>query len=229
MNSNKATIHRFVTTLENLGYLTKNQQDKYQLAPKFYTLVKKGAEHYNLLEIAKPYLTQFAYDVNESVLLAGYTESTVYYMDKIESPSALRIVLEPGKTAPLYSVASGKLYLAHLPDEEVEAYFNAYPLTQITQNTITCKEAMKRELVEIRKQGYAVDHEEWEEYLRGVAFPIYDYTNQLVSALCIAGVSYRFTKEKVTCIAPKAAEMAAEISKFLGYVKKEGESMYEKK
>ncbi|MBM7703562.1 DNA-binding IclR family transcriptional regulator [Bacillus iocasae] len=229
MNSNKATIHRFMTTLENLGYVTKNQQDKYQIAPKFHTLVNKGAEQYNLLEIAKPYLTQFAYEINESVLLAGYINNTVYYMDKIESPSALRIVVEPGKTAPLYSVASGKLYLAHVTDEEVEEYVNTYPLTQITSNTITCKEAMKQELREIRRKGYAVDHEEWEEYLRGVAFPIYDYTNQLVSALCIAGVSYRFTKEKVTCIAPKAAEMAADISRLLGYVKKEGESVYEKK
>jgi len=229
MSSNKATIHRFVTTLENLGYIAKNQQEKYQLTPKFHSIGSKAVEQFNLIEIAKPYLTQLAFEVNESVLIAGYSNDTVYYLDKIESPAALRIVVEPGKTAPLYSVASGKLYLAHLNEEERKEYFLTHPLTPITERTITNPEHMKKELQEIREKGFAVDHEEWEEYLRGVAFPIYDYTNKLVSALCIAGVSYRFTEEKVSCIVSKGARIAGEISSLLGYVKRERGPVCEKK
>ncbi|MEF7564071.1 MULTISPECIES: IclR family transcriptional regulator [Bacillus] len=229
MDSNKATIHRFVSTLENLGYIAKNQEDKYQLTPKLHSMGTKGLEQFDLIQIAKPYLAELANEVNESAVIAGYTNDTVYYLDKIESPSALRIVVEPGKTAPLYSVASGKLYLAHLTVEQLEDYLDRQELKPITENTITDKEAMKKELKMIQMQGYAVDHEEWEEYLRGVAFPIYDYSNQLVSALCIAGVSYRFTEEKVQTVVSKASEKAKEISSLLGYVNKERGVLNEKR
>lgn len=229
MSSNKATIHRFVTTLEKLGYIAKNHHDKYQLTPKIHSLGARGIEQVNLLEIARPFLLELANEVNESVLIAAYTNQTVFYLDKIESPSTLRIVVEAGKSAPLYSVASGKLYLAHLNEEELELYFRKHPLTPVTKNTITNIEKMKEELAEIKANGYAVDHEEWEEFLRGVAFPIYDYSNQLISALCIAGVSYRFTQEKVLQIVSRAAEIAAEISSLLRYVKKGRDYIYEKK
>jgi DNA-binding IclR family transcriptional regulator len=218
MNSNKATIHRFVTTLEKEGYIFKNHDDRYQLTQKLHSLGKKGVEQYNLLEIAKPFLVTLANEANESAVISSFTNDTVYYLDKIESPSALRIVVEPGKGAPLYCVASGKLYLAHLDDEELEAYFTRQPLLPITKNTITSIEQMKDEIIKIREQGFAVDHEEWEEYLRGVAFPIYDYSNKMVAALSIAGVSYRFTVEKVFSIVGEATEIAKQISKLLGYV-----------
>nr|WP_263327759.1 IclR family transcriptional regulator [Neobacillus sp. Marseille-Q6967] len=218
MNSNKATIHRFVTTLEKQGYIFKNQYDRYQLTQKLHSLGKKGIEQYNLLEIAKPFLINLAYKANESAVISSFEKDKVYYLDKIESPSALRIVVESGKAAPLYCVASGKLYLAHLEEDELEAYFTRQPLTAITKNTITSINQMKTEIKKIREQGFAIDHEEWEEYLRGVAFPIYDYSNKMVAALSIAGVSYRFTLEKVYSIVGEATEIAKKISRLLGYV-----------
>lgn len=221
MNSNKATIHRFVTTLEKQGYIFKNQYDRYQLTQKLHSLGKKGIEQYSLLEIAKPFLIKLANEANESAVISSFEKDNVYYLDKIESPSALRIVVEPGKAAPLYSVASGKLYLAHLGEEELEAYFTRQTLTAITKNTITNIDLMKDELKKIREQGFAIDHEEWEEYLRGVAFPIYDYSNNMVAALSIAGVSYRFTLEKVYSIAGEASVIAKKISRLLGYVEQD--------
>lgn len=230
MSSNKATIHRFVTTLEKQGYIFKNQSDRYQLTQKIHSLGKKGIEQYNLLEIAKPFLVKLANESNESAVISSFSNDNVYYLDKMESPSALRIVVEPGKAAPLYSVASGKLYLAHLNQEELEAYFNRQPLIAITKNTITSFDQMKDELIKINEQGFAIDHEEWEEYLRGIAFPIYDYSNKMVAALSIAGVSYRFTVEKAFSIVDKAAEIAKQISKLLGYVgEMERGKKYEKK
>jgi DNA-binding IclR family transcriptional regulator len=92
MNSNKATIHRFVTTLEQQGYIFKNQDDRYQLTHKVHSLGKKGIEQYNLLEIAKPFLAELANETNESAVISSFANDSVYYLDKFESPSALRIV-----------------------------------------------------------------------------------------------------------------------------------------
>lgn len=218
MDSNKATIYRFITTLEDKGYVYKNQNDCYQLTLKLYSLGKTEIERHDLLGIAKPFLLKLVKEVKESVLISIFSKDTVYYLDKIEWNSALRIVVEPGRTAPLYCVASGKLYLSHFSDNELDDYFNKHPLKPFTGNTITDIYTLKNELVKIRDQGFAIDNEEWEEYLRGVAFPIYDYSNKMVAALSISGVSYRFSEEKIYSIVGEVTKITKKISELLGYV-----------
>jgi IclR family transcriptional regulator, KDG regulon repressor len=71
----------------------------------------------------------------------------------------------------------------------------------------------------IRKQQYTVEWEQCEEGLKGVAFLIWNGQNQLAAALCIAGVSYRFTDEKIENIRGEAANIARTISAQLGFKK----------
>jgi DNA-binding IclR family transcriptional regulator len=220
MNSNKATIYRFITSLEDQGYVYKNHNERYQLTLKLYSVGKKEIDRYNLHEIAKPFLIKLVTEVKETVVISSFTNDAVYYLDKIESPSALRIVVEPGQTAPLYCVASGKLYLAHFSDEQLDDYFNRQKLSPFTRNTITSIDTMKDEILKVRNYGFAIDNEEWEEYLRGVAFPIYDYSNKMVAALSISGVSYRFTDKIIYSIVDEVSQIAMKISGLLGYVEK---------
>jgi IclR family transcriptional regulator, KDG regulon repressor len=220
MNSNKATIYRFITSLEDQGYVYKNHNERYQLTLKLYSVGKKEIDRYNLHEIAKPFLIKLVTEVKETVVISSFTNDAVYYLDKIESPSALRIVVEPGQTAPLYCVASGKLYLAHFSDEQLDDYFNRQKLSPFTRNTITSIDTMKDEILKVRNCGFAIDNEEWEEYLRGVAFPIYDYSNKMVAALSISGVSYRFTDKIIYSIVDEVSQIAMKISGLLGYVEK---------
>jgi DNA-binding IclR family transcriptional regulator len=79
---------------------------------------------------------------------------------------------------------------------------------------------MKDEILKVRNYGFAIDNEEWEEYLRGVAFPIYDYSNKMVAALSISGVSYRFTDKIIYSIVDEVSQIAMKISGLLGYVEK---------
>lgn len=220
MNSNKATVYRFLSTLESLGYVEKNPSDLYQLSYRFIQLTSKMTMEANMIQMARPFMKKLLERVEESVLLAGFTGHEVRYLDKVESSQALRIVLEPGKQVPLYTVASGKLYLSQLPEEELDRYLNMVPLVPSTKHTIADPVQLLEQLENIRQQQYAVDHEEWEEGIKGVAFPIWDGGNRLVAALCIAGVSYRFTDEKIESIRGYAANIAAEISIQLGYKEK---------
>lgn len=223
MKSNKATIHRFVSTLENLGYISKDARLRYQLTSKVYSMVTRNVFQYKLREVAIPYLQMLANEIEESTAIATYTGDDVYYLDKVESSAAaLRIVVEPGKTAPLYCVASGKLYLAHLSERELEAYFERQQLKAFTENTITSREALREEIAKIKVNGYALDREEWEKYLQGMAFPIYDYSRNLVAALGVAGFSYRLTDEKISLIVEKATKIASEISYQLEHGIKKG-------
>jgi DNA-binding IclR family transcriptional regulator len=217
MNSNKATIHRFLSTLESLGYINKNPFDLYELSYRFFQLASSMTAEASVIQAARPFMKKLLECAGESVLLAGFSTHEVRYLDKVESSQALRIVLQPGELVPFYPVASGKLYLSQLTEEELERYLDMVPLVPFTRHTIVERSRLLEQLEEIRERRYAVDHEEWQEGIKGAAFPIWDGQNRLAAALCIAGVSYRFTDEKIENIRKKAASIAGDISAQLGY------------
>lgn len=218
--SNKATIHRFLSTFEQIGYVTKDHQEKYFLSQQWFQIAMKAKDQLDIVDVARPYLNSIAEHACESTLLAQFAGDQVLYVEKIESNLAARIVLDVGKQAPLYCVASGKLRLAYYSEKQLDIYFARNNLKPHTENTITNKELLFLELEKIRENGYAVDREEWEKGLKGIAFPIFNARRELAGALCVAGLSYRFHDElmKESIILGKQA--SKDISMRLGFLNK---------
>lgn len=214
---NKSTLHRFLYTLEQQNYIEKSLSETYHLSHKFIQLGLSAQNSIDLIRVAKPYLSELSRLFEESCLLACFEKYQVFYMDKVESPYALRIVLGPGQRVPLYSVASGKLFLSDLPLSQLEMYLEENELKPFTKNTITSKEQLLRELAKVRENGYAVDNEEYEIGLRGVSAPVRNYTGRVVAALSVAGVSIRLNKEKTQAVISTLVEMTAKMSKHLGF------------
>ncbi|MEK5520286.1 hypothetical protein B5V89_17140 [Heyndrickxia sporothermodurans] len=218
--SNKATIHRFLSTFDQLGYITKDHQEKYYLSQQWLQIAQKASDNLDLNSIARPYLQSIAEKVNESTFLAQFVGDQVLYVEKMESQSAARIVLGVGKHAPLYCVASGKLYLAHLTEKQLDSYFLRNKLEAHTENTITSRTQLIVELEKVRKNGYAIDREEWEKGLKGIAFPIYNARNELAGALCVAGLSYRFDDEVMEKAIILGKHATKDLSLRLGFINK---------
>ncbi len=65
-----------------------------------------------------------------------------------------------GKRAPLHCTALGKVLLAYLSAEERKEILGKKVLPRLTQNTITDKRELEKELAKVRGQGFALDREE---------------------------------------------------------------------
>lgn len=213
---NKSTLHRFLYTLESQYYIEQNSLNEYRLSQKMIQMGMSAQNNIHLSQIIRPYLLDLSKEFGESAILAGFDQHGVFYMDKAESPHAVRIVIEPGKRAPGHCVASGKLFLSHLSAEELTQYVAKHPLRAYTENTITEMASLKQELEQIRQRSYAVDYEEYEVGLKGLAAPIYNYSGKMVAALCVAGISMRIPDDKVQSISQVLNEMAQTISIQLG-------------
>ncbi|WP_134702751.1 IclR family transcriptional regulator [Ammoniphilus sp. YIM 78166] len=216
LGMNKSTLHRFLYTLEKQDYITQSPTNEYHLSQKFIQLGLGALSHLELTQVSKPYLVELSQEIGECTLLAGFSQHEVFYLDKVQSPHAVRIVLEAGKRAPCYCVASGKVYLAHLSEQQLFNYLNQLKFQPITSRTIQSKEALLEELEQVRLQGYATDDEEYEVGLRGIAAPIFDLTGRVIAAICVAGVSLRLTEERLVELSPTVRRMAAQISSRMG-------------
>lgn len=169
----KPTVHRLLGQLE-AGELLAREPDgrRYAVAPRLLQLAELALAGSTQQGVRHAVLRQLVAEVGESCNLTALSGAEVVYLDRIESAFPLQFNLRPGTRVPIHCSASGKLLLAHLPAAQRNALLDGMPLTRYTATTLCSREALEAEFRRIRKDGYAVDAEEFVEGLVCVAVPV---------------------------------------------------------
>lgn len=215
----KGSIYRFLKILLNKGFLTRDPRSgKYRLGIKVFELGSIVWKGMSLRQVALPIMEELSRWSGETVHLGVLDGHEVVSIEGAESDQSLRIALPVGKRVCLHSTGIGKAILAFLSDEEIEEIIEQKGLPTFTPNTISTREALWREIKNIRKRGYAVDNEENEPGIRCVAAPIRDYSGKVIASMSISGPSLRITDEKIPLFAQKVIEACKKVSSSLGYV-----------
>jgi IclR family transcriptional regulator, KDG regulon repressor len=178
----------------------------------------------DLRSLAKPYLERLALDTREVVYLAVLEGNELVFIEKIDSSQPIRYIAHVGTRRPLHCTAGGKMSLAMQPDTYLQRYIAEVGLAKYTAHTLTTPSALRRNLEEIRRCGYAVSKGEFLEDLTGLSVPILrDGTQAPVAVLVVAGPSFRVRKRARGILAlmkKTAAAVAEEASRFAVTVKK---------
>lgn len=215
---NISTAHHLLDTLKQRGFVDQHKQTGAYLLS------------YNLIRLALTFLSKTdIYSASIDTIrelrdLSGETS----YLSVLKNREIITLIELVG-TRPvqarrvdllgqmnLHATASGKLLLAHLPEEQCVALLSSFPLTKFTPYTITDLEELRKEMETIRKQGYAIDRE---EHILGVSCidaPIFNYLGA-----CQAAVSISYptpTVERTDELLRLVIAAAAKISRNLGYI-----------
>ncbi len=217
---NVSTVHRLLGTLIERGYARQNPQtSKYSLGLKMLFFGKSLRDKYELRALAKPFLRELVDLSGETANLAIIDRDEAVFIEQVESPKMVKMFTQVGTRVPLYCTGVGKALMAYLRDEEIDHYVRTRNLLAETENTITDAEALKAELHRIRKNGYSVDDQEYEEGVSCIAAPVFDGSGRVVGAISVSGPTGRFDLEQaVTCLAGDLKRVAREFSARLGYV-----------
>jgi IclR family transcriptional regulator, KDG regulon repressor len=212
-------VHRLVYSLEKLGYLEKAETSEttahYRLGPAFFKLTESTVHFRRLQSVARTVMANLLIRFGETVNLGVLDEGQVLYIDVLQSPSALRIAANPGQRNPMHCTALGKVFLAFLPEEEVESILEAHPLTKMTPKTITRKTELRAHLASVREQGTALDLEENLDGAVCVAAPIFDQLGQVVAGISISGPQSRM-QPKLATVREELRQAGLQISSMMG-------------
>lgn len=213
---NRATSHRYLSTLRELGYVEMTASSHFRLTLKIMELGMKLAERFEIRRIARPHMVELAAEFKETVNLGHWDGKGMVLIDKVESDEHLRLNSPIGLSLPAYCTASGKAILSFMPREEVELYLRMTKLDLIGPNTITTPEGLRRELEITRERGYAIEDDEHTVGLRCVGAPIFDHRGIPAYAMAVAGPSGRFTSERVEEIQYFLRRHCRAVSKLMG-------------
>jgi IclR family KDG regulon transcriptional repressor len=215
----KATVARLMYTLRENGFLTKaGNSEHYRLGWKVCLLGDIFLSTINLREVALPFMKELNTATNETVDLCILSGHMRMWLERLESNYEVRPMSVVGRLGPLHAGAAGKVLLGFMPEQEWKNYLDKEELTSFTKNTVTNKEALQKEIDQIKEQGYAVSYEERVPLVNAVAAPISDHLGQVVASLGLSGLLTSFTPKRMQdSLIPAVLKTAAVISRELGY------------
>jgi IclR family transcriptional regulator, KDG regulon repressor len=213
----KATAHRIVTTLVNYGYLERVEDgQKYRLGLELPNLGYKVLQRMDLRREAVPFMKQLVAEWDETCDLSIFDQDEVFYIEIVRGTRALTISAAVGQRLPAHATASGKLFLAHLPEKQLNDILGQ-PMKEFTEKTITSPDELRRQLEEIRRQGYAIDYEEFEHGVCAVGAPIFNRSGNIIAAIGGPSPISRMTPDRIKRIAEAFMAAAKGISYRMGY------------
>ena len=214
----KSNVHRLLATLHERGYVRRNAADSsYELTTKIWELGSHVIRRMDLVKLARPAMERLADITGETVHLSVLDGIDVVYLDKIESAHHIRAHTSVGARAPAFTMATGKAMLAHMTNDYLERF--GPHLRRYTSTTRTSIEALRADVEQARKQGYAaVPHGEWREGIAACASAILGRSGEVVGAIGLSGPDSRIKPKQLRQIAPHVMDAARSISSALGYV-----------
>ena len=116
----------------------------------------------------------------------------VVYIEVVPGPDQMiRTMQRIGNLAPMHCTGVGKLLLLNHKESYIDKMIEKKGLQKFTDNTITTKRELLKELETVRKQGYAFDNEECEIGARCISLPVRDFSGKVVAGISVTGPIFR--------------------------------------
>ncbi|MFB4196780.1 IclR family transcriptional regulator [Streptomyces carpaticus] len=184
----RSTTHNLLATLEHLGYVTQwASAGRYVLTDQAAEL-GRGAQDSDseLRQRMHPLVARLVSDVGETCYLAVASWRDAVYLDALESPHPLKVGAVTGDRCRLLGTAIGHALLAHRP---------------ATARRIQASEPdewrrWEQAIADARRDGFALDIEQYEPGLSCVAVPVPGY-GVARAALCLAGPAGRLPEHRL--------------------------------
>ncbi|MFC7529868.1 IclR family transcriptional regulator C-terminal domain-containing protein [Actinoplanes sp. GCM10030250] len=192
----RAAARRFLLTLTDLGY-TRTDGRLFSLAPRVLELGYSYLSSLSLPEVAEPHLEHLVAQVRESSSMSVLDGDDIVYVARVPTSRIMRVAINVGTRFPAYATSMGRVLLAALPIDELEAYLTRAKLEPLTDRTLTSAAALRAELDRVRAQGYAIVDQELEEGLRALAAPIRDRNGRAAGAVNVSVHAARATVDDI--------------------------------
>jgi len=213
----KSTVHRLAVTLASEGFLEQNPENgRYRLGLSLFALGALVRRRMDVSNQARPLLGALRDSTQEAVHLAILAQTSIMYLYNLESAQAIGIRSYIGVRKPAFCTCEGRVLLAFGPPELIAGVLQE-GLVARTPKTNTDPKALRKTLEEVRQSGYAIDDEESEVGMRGIAAPIRDISGRVIAAVGLAGPIQRLTKKDLRGFASRVIATADAISVRLGY------------
>lgn len=192
----RAAARRYLLTLETLGFVVK-ERNMYALTAKTLRLGQSYMYSSRLPRLVDPELQRLAREARQASSAGVLDGDDVICIAAIMAGPMVSSTLQPGTRVPAYCSANGRVLLAALSPEALDAWLRRQPLPARTPHTLTDHDALRAEIQRVRARGHALVDQEFELGLRTVAVPLRNFKGEVVAAVNLSAHASRLRMEEL--------------------------------
>ncbi|MBU6442984.1 MAG: IclR family transcriptional regulator [Alphaproteobacteria bacterium] len=215
----QSTVHRLLQVLVSSGMVERADEQAYRVGMEFFRIASLIHQKFDLQRVARPYLQSLWEQWRETCTFCLYKPAsrTAMVAETIRSPHALQHSIEPFAELSLAWGSMGRVILAYLPDDDVDAVLDHAPRGSLSGRRAPSRNKMREELQTIRQRGYAVyeDHEFAD--VAGISAPLFGPNAQVIGCLSVTMPGSRFNPGKSGKLCDAVTTAARELSASLGF------------
>jgi len=206
-----STVHNHLSNIVECEYLTKTEQDTYQVGFRMLELGEHRRRQTELYQEATEVVDKLAEETGDLANLVIEEHGRGVHLYLSHGKNAVQLDTYPGMRSYLHTTATGNAILANLPEPYVETILDTHGLVSRTENTITDREELLDELETIAERGIAYDNQERLNELRCVSAPILTNGEQVLGAISVSGPVSRLNGERFHKELPETVASAADV------------------
>ena len=211
----KPTLHRMLQQLESANMLQRDGDGRhYSTGVRLRRLAENLLFNSTVHGARHTVLRKLVEEVGESCNITALSGGEVLYLDRVETPAPLRFYLRSGSRVPVHCSASGKLFLAQMTPTQRRRLLENVELERFTDKTRIERAALEAEIERVKRDGYALDDEEFLPGLLCVAVLVPSSRGRSNLGIAIQAPIMRLTPEKALQFLPalqRAAKALAAI------------------
>lgn len=214
LDVNKQVATRIIESLEGAGFIFRHPaSEQLFLSYRVCNIGERMLHSARLLEQCSAVLRSLADATGELARLALVEKESLFWvLAAVSEKRMLQVNPLFTPSIKLHGTATGKAWLASMPDARARAILTKNKLESWTPNTITDLGRILEELAEVRKRGWALTIEESESGVSAVAAPILivdlDHQTRCVGVVSLAAPTNRMDREALTAAARLVADAA---------------------
>jgi DNA-binding IclR family transcriptional regulator len=222
-----STCYHLLNSLVHAGYIQKDKHlQEYTLTDKVAHLNNLFQNQHNIPHPIKILAQSLVHNTGETAYVATWVSGEIVLTYIAEGTRSVKVrLLYVGYKEHAFLRALGKAVLAHLPPEELKAYYTTHPPLARTLNSRTSWQEIQEDLHDVCERGYAINDEEFEVGVCSIGAPIYQFDNSIWGAMSISIPSVRFNSEDKALIAFVQGQ-ALTASFSLGYASTSGNNSF---
>jgi IclR family pca regulon transcriptional regulator len=181
----RAAARRFLITLADLGYVRQTGRD-FTLRPRVLELGFSYLSGLDVVDVARPHLEELSHELDESASISVLDGREIVYVARVPTRRIMSVSIAVGTRFPAYATSMGRVLLAALPDDELDAQLAHAEAHPLTDRTATDAGELRRLVLAARRHGHAIVDQELEAGLRSAAVPLRDPSGSTVAAMNVS-------------------------------------------
>jgi IclR family acetate operon transcriptional repressor len=213
----KARTHRHLRALMQHGYVLQDRStERYEIGTKLLALGEAVRDRFDVLGATQAEMGRLRDETGQTVTVSALIEDAVVVLELLRGRAIVEFGVRPGSTLDFHATAHGLVALAFGPAALIELALSR-PLKAWTAETVTDAAQLRRQVAQVRAQGWATAADQMLVGFNALAMPIFDFRNTWRGTIAIVGQTQAIADRPTEEQRAKVGAAAAEASRRLGW------------